>query len=275
MISWDGAVGSGRSAAGGGSGGDLLRQVCGVAVFALVIGLNGLAGSGGLSGESIGDIANRYRSDFLPASYVFGIWGLIYLGLLAFTVYQALPAQRANPLLRSVGWLWVVNGLLNIGWIVAFSFSRFGLAMIAMVLLLGTLVAIHRRVGIEDRRSWPDRLFVAIPFGLYLAWISVAIVANTFQYVSYRGIELSLGGPVWSALMMVATTALAAFMAWRRGVWVYPLVVAWAVAGIAVRFSDSALLAGTGWSMVLVGVASLVVSRRARPRAGPARKALA
>lgn len=248
-----------------GSRRDLLRQAAGVAVFAVVIWVNGLAGSGALSGDSIGVIANRYRSDFLPANYVFGIWGLIYFGLLAFTVYQALPAQRANLLLRKVGWLWFANGLLNVAWIIAFSFSRFGAAMLAMVALLGTLAAIHVRVGIEDHLRWPERLFVAIPFGVYLAWISVAVVANSFQYVAYLEPGVSLGsGPIWSAIMMIATTALAAFMAWRRGVWVYPLVVAWAVAGIAMRFSDVTLLAWTGWSMVLVGIASLGVSRRMR-----------
>jgi benzodiazapine receptor len=242
---------------------DLLRQGGGVFVLALVIWVNGLAGSGALSGESIGLIANRYRSDFLPADYVFSIWGLIYLGLLAFTAYQALPGQRESQLLRSIGWLWHANGLLNIAWIVAFSFSRFGAAMLVMLLLLGTLIAIHLRVGNEDDLSLPDRVFVAAPFGLYLAWISVALVANAFQYVTYLGVDLGLGGgAAWSALMMLATTALAAFMAWRRRVWIYPLVVAWALAGIAVRFVDSPLLASTGWVLAMVGVGSLVGSRR-------------
>lgn len=247
---------------------DLLRQSAGVLTFALVLWLNGLAGAGGLSGESIGVIANRYRSDFLPADYVFGIWGLIYLGLFAFTVFQALPGQRANPLLRRLGWLWPANGLLNVAWIVTFSFSRFGAAMLVMLLLLGSLIVIHVRLGIETDLAWKDHAFIAAPFSLYLAWISVAVVANTFQYVTYLDLEVRLGsGPMWSAAMMLATTALAAFMAWRRRVWIYPLVVAWALAGIAVRFAESEMMAMTAWSLVIVGLGSLIVSRRSGKRA--------
>ena len=242
---------------------DLLRQVSGVVVFVGVIWVNGLAGSGYLGGESIGVIANRYRSGFLPADYVFGIWGLIYLGLLMFTAYQALPMQRQNPLLRSIGWLWLANGLLNIAWIVAFSFGRFGAAMLVMLLLLGTLIAIHLEIGIEDHLSWRDRVFIATPFALYLAWISVAVVANSFQYLTYLDVDLELGaGSGWTALMMVVTTVVGVFMAWRRRVWLFPIVVAWAVTGIAVRFPESSLVAGTGWTAAGVGLACLVASRR-------------
>ena len=37
---------------------DLFCQIAGILTFALVLWLNGLAGAGGLSGESIGVIAN-------------------------------------------------------------------------------------------------------------------------------------------------------------------------------------------------------------------------
>ena len=81
-------------------------QALNLAVLVLVLWLNGLAGSGGLSGESIGLIANRYPSWFLPANYVFGIWSLIYLGLTAFTVFQLLPGERSNPAVTAIGWWW-------------------------------------------------------------------------------------------------------------------------------------------------------------------------
>ena len=66
---------------------------------------------------------------------------------------------------------------------------------------------------------------------------------------------------------MLATTALAAFMAWRRRVWLYPIVVAWALAGIAVRFAETGMLVGTAWAMVIIGLGSLAISRRKGNRA--------
>jgi hypothetical protein len=100
-----------------------------------------------LSGESIGLTANRYRSTFLAADRVFGIWSLIHLSLALFTAYQAFPGQRRNEALQRIGWGWVVNGALNVAWIVLFSFALFGPALAVMASLLANLVWIVERTG--------------------------------------------------------------------------------------------------------------------------------
>lgn len=239
--------------------------------MAVVLALNGLAGSGGVSGESIGVIANRFPSAFLPADYVFGIWALIYLALIIYVVDQALPSRRDAAVHRRIGYLWPVNGVLNVAWIVAFSFSRFVLAMAIMLLLLRSLVMIHIRVG-DPRTLGPrDRFVVALPFGLYLAWISVAVIANTFQLATvFQWNGFGLDGTVWSAVMMLVAMALAAVMALRRGVIVFPLVVAWALVGIALRYPSTPVLTLPAWT--LSGAGALIVLaalRRRTPLAGP------
>ena len=108
------------------------RAFANAAAFAVVIWLNGLAGSGSLSGESIGILANRYPSAFLPANYVFGIWGLIYASLAAFVLYQFL-ARGADGAVTRIGWWWVLSCVLNVAWIVTFAFSRFAAAMTSAV----------------------------------------------------------------------------------------------------------------------------------------------
>ncbi|UCC26500.1 MAG: tryptophan-rich sensory protein [Gemmatimonadales bacterium] len=243
-----------------GAGHGLSRQLANVAVLVLVLWANGAAGSGALSGESIGLIANRYRSTFLPANWVFGIWSLIYLWLVLFTAYQALPGQRRNETLARLGWGWAVNGALNIAWVVIFSFSLFGPALVVMLALLVNLIWIGERVG-WGRRSlgWRDRILVAWPFGLYLAWISVAVIANTFQYLTY----LEWGGwgisaEAWSAIMMIVATVLSAFMVLARGHWLFPVVFAWAFVGIAARFDDVPLIANTAYAMTGVGFGVMI-----------------
>lgn len=233
---------------------DVSRRVIGVLTFPLVIVLNGLAGSGALSGESIGAIANRYPSAFLPASYVFSIWGVIYLGLLGLTLDVAFRPARDADLHRRLGSLWPMNGLLNVAWIVAFSFGRFWVAMTIMLALLANLIAIHLRIGDPRRLGLRDRLTIALPFNLYLSWISVAVISNAFQLatvVEWSG--FGIDSALWSIVMMTVATALGAFMALQRGVQVFPLVVAWALAGIAVRYSDTQLLAVPAWALAGVG----------------------
>lgn len=110
------------------------RKAGNVVALVMVIALNGLAASGAMSGDSIGVIANRYRSLFLPADYVFGIWSVIYLGLIASAVYQALPTVGAERAVQRLGIWWAVTGALNVAWISLFSFGQFALALLVMVI---------------------------------------------------------------------------------------------------------------------------------------------
>jgi benzodiazapine receptor len=239
---------------------DPLRQILNGITLIGVLWFNALAGSGALSGESIGLIANRYASYFLPAGYVFGIWSLIYLALIGFTVYQALPGQKANAVVRRIGVWWAVNGVLNIAWVVTFSYSLFGTAMLVMVALLGVLIVIHGRIGLGAELGWADRIFVSWPFALYLAWIAVAVIANLSQYLTFlEWSGLGLAGPVWSVILMVVATTLGSAMVFRRGLWIFPPVVAWALIGIARRYPDQALVRGAAWTLVVVGLGLLAV----------------
>lgn len=243
-------------------------KVVNALTFVAVLVVNGTAGAGTLSGESIGVIANRYINAFLPANYVFGIWSLIYLGLFAFTIFQALPAQSADRTVRALGPWWLLSGALNMGWIVAFAFSRFVLAMLVMVALLVVLVQMVERLHALGRAGWATRLCATDPMGLYLAWISVAVIANSFQLAHVVGFSgLGLSENAWAVTMMVVATALGWFMVSHRGVWLFPLVVAWALRGIGARFPEDPVLFTTTGILVpigLVGGALMLWDRRRR-----------
>lgn len=93
---------------------DTLRQIANVFALLATIVVNGLANALPLNGLSTGEISDRFEVYFVPAGYVFSIWGLIYLALVAFAIYQALPAQRENPRLRRVGYLFVLSCAANV-----------------------------------------------------------------------------------------------------------------------------------------------------------------
>ena len=78
-------------------GSDLLRQIAVLLVTIATIAINTLAVTLPLNGKSTGEISDGFPVLFTPAGYVFSIWSLIYVGLIAYSIYQLLPAQRANP----------------------------------------------------------------------------------------------------------------------------------------------------------------------------------
>ena len=89
-------------------------------------------------------------------AYVFSIWGLIYIGLLAYTIYQALPSQRANPRLRRTGWLVALSSLANGAWIFFWHYGYYALTLVVMLILLAALIMIYLRLDI-GRTAFSDR----------------------------------------------------------------------------------------------------------------------
>lgn len=115
---------------------DILRQVLVIiAAFATII-FNIAANALPLNGLNTGELSDRFQIFFVPAGYVFSIWGLIYLGLIAYAIYQLLPAQRENPRLRSIGYLFILSCLANIAWLFLWHYEVFEFTLIAMGVLL-------------------------------------------------------------------------------------------------------------------------------------------
>lgn len=235
----------------------LVLKAINLLTLVAVIGLNGLAATGKMSGDSIGALANRYRSLFLPANRVFGIWSLIYLGLMACAAYQWVPVDGARRALERLGWWWVAAGVLNVAWITLFSFRRFGAALVVMLAFLVALVVTAERLRAAPYApTWHERVFAVWPFDLYLAWISVAVISNTFQYAHVVGFGgFGVREEAWSIAMMGVATLLGVWMAWAKGMWLFPLVVAWAVHGIGTRYADLAPIAGAARAFTWTGLA--------------------
>jgi len=246
----------------------LVRQwVVVVAVIATIV-VNGLANALPLNGQTTGEISDRFQVYFVPAGYVFSIWGLIYLGLAAYAIYQVLPAQRESPRLERIGYLFALSCLANIVWIFLWHYEVFVGTLVAMLALLGLLIAIYLRLGIGRAQvSRAERWLVHLPFSIYLGWITVATIANVTSLLDYLGWD---GGGIapawWAVIMLVAATAITALVSLTRGDVAYVLVIIWAFMGIAIKHAETALVSITAALLVLVlAVVMVVTAQRKRP----------
>ena len=239
---------------------DILRQVIVVIAVIATLVMNGLANALPLNGQTTGEISDRFQVYFVPAGYVFSIWGLIYVGLILYAIYQALPAQRENPRLRATGYLFVLSCLANMAWLFLWHYELFLLTVVAMGALLLLLIAIYLRLGIGRMAvSTAERWLVQLPFSIYLGWISVATIANVtsvLDYLNWGGWGLS--PELWTVIMLVAGVGLAFGMASSRGDVAYGLVILWAYAGIAVKHSGTSMVATAAWIAVGLVVLALV-----------------
>jgi len=239
---------------------DQQRQIVNVLATLLVIVVNVLANALPLNGQNTGEISDRFAIYFVPAGYVFSIWGLIYLGLIAFAVYQALPSQRENRTMQRIGYLYALSCVANTAWIFLWHYNVFSLTIVAMAILLLSLIAIYLRLGIGRAAvSNAVKWCVHIPFSLYLGWITVATIANATQVLYYWGWNgAPLSPQVWAVIMLIVGAAVASLVGITRGDIAYILVIIWAYVGIAVKFPDEPAIAITAIIAAIVVALSLV-----------------
>ena len=220
----------------------------------VALAVNVLANALPLNGQNTGTISDKFKVFFVPAGYVFAIWGVIYIGWLAFTVYQALPAQCNNPRLERIGGLFALSNLANTVWLFTWHYELFPLSVLVMLSLLLLLIAIYLRLDIGRARvTLIEKWCVDIPFSIYLGWISVATIANITDLLYYwKWDGWGIVPQVWAVIMLVVASALALAMGWTRGDVAYLSVIVWSFVGIAVKQSAAPLVANTAWLMTVV-----------------------
>ena len=111
----------------------------------------------------------------VPADYAFVIWTPIFVLALIYAVYQALPSNRENPLLRRIGWFSALAYFSNGVWEMLFPAREFVLSQIVFVgISTGAVVAfvlLQRGAGSGSRF---DHWLVAPAFGLLAGWVTAA-----------------------------------------------------------------------------------------------------
>ena len=186
------------------------RQLLNWVGLVVVLAVNGLANALPLNGKTTGEISDSIPTLFTPAGYVFSIWSVIYLGLLAFAWFQGRRAQATAEFQERIGYWFFLSCVLNSAWIVAWHYEQFPLTLVLMLGLLISLLTIYLRLDAGRRTvSTAESRWVYLPFSIYLGWISVATIANLSAVLYQWGWT---GGPlapeIWTAIMVVVAGVL-------------------------------------------------------------------
>jgi benzodiazapine receptor len=234
-----------------------------IMAFLFTVLVNGLAGSTTiLGGKNTAQISDANPNLITPAGYVFSIWGVIYILLGVFVVFQALPSEKGKDYQKRIGWLFVLSSLLNIVWLFLWQFEYLSLSVVLMFLLLATLISIYLRLNIgKSTASLREKLAVHMPFSVYLGWITIASIANvavTLVSVNWDGFGIS--PETWAALIVIIALLITLIVIATRKDVAYGLVIIWALVGIAVKQSGNQnIVMITEISAIIVAVALAAV----------------
>jgi len=201
------------------------------------------------------------------------VWSVIYLGLLAYAVWQALPRQTAAERHRRLGY-WVAASLvLNGLWILSIQYDLLGLSVPIIVVLLAVLIQTFRQAVQYPPAGALDAALTDVPIGLYLGWVCVATAANITAWLVAIGFTgFGLPPEVWSVIVVVVAVAAGVLLALvSRGRFAQSLTLAWGLSWLAVgRLAGEPASVVTGVAAIVGVVVVLAVTAALRVRASRA-----
>ncbi len=250
--------------------GGITRQSAVIIGIVATLVINSMATLLPINGQTTAEISDRFPLLITPPGYIFSIWGLIYTGLIAYGVFQALPSRRDDSRLQRVAWLFVVSCVANCAWILLWHYNQTALTVPVMVSLLLTLITIDRRIDHGTPLRIDEIICLRLPFSIYLGWISVATIVNlTVMLYDFGWSGFGVAPAIWTALLLAVSAVLSATMGLRKGDAAFALVVAWAASGIAAKNGAIPLVSSMAWvatvvSLLTAGVAIVLFFNRRR-----------
>jgi len=212
-------------------------QIGNIIALLLTIFINYLSNTGALNNTTIGGVSDSYRSLFTPAGYTFSIWGIIYLFLIGFIIYQGrglFKNIKNDDFVLRTGWWFMLSCLFNSLWVFAWIYEYTGVSCIFIFLLLFSLlkIVVNNRMELDDE-PLPIIAFVWWPFVIYSGWVTVASIANVSTYLVKIGWDgLGISDVAWTIILIAIAVVINVMVTWKRNMREFALVGAWALVGI-------------------------------------------
>jgi hypothetical protein len=228
-----------------------------------VITVNALAVILPINNITTGELSDKYPNLFVPAGITFSIWGVIYILLILFIIYQFVVAFRKNSdergIFEKIGILFFLSCGFNIAWILVWHYEIVWLSLIIMILLLLSLIFIYVRLGTgKPGIKNYEKVFVNIPFSIYLGWITIATIANVTAYlVNINWDRFGISEQFWTVIVIAVGIIITYAILFTRNDIFYSLVVVWALVGILIkRIADTSMPDNL---VVIASIAGIVI----------------
>lgn len=209
-----------------------------IATVGMII-FNWLAATGNLGGTDTGAVSDKYSTHITPAGYAFAIWSLIYFGMLAFSIYQALPSNAEK--FRGVRRIYIISCVANCFWLYVWSQESIVVCLGIITVLLVCLAVINLKL--RETETLGEYWLAKVPFGIYFGWVTAATILNAAIALVYLGVKTDDStSNLLGAFLILIAAALGAIVRWRLKNYFYPLAIAWALTAIAVKQSGQTIV---------------------------------
>lgn len=212
---------------------NILRRWAFLAASLVLIVVNFLSNTIPFGGKTMAEVSAQYPTLITPAGYAFSIWGLIYLLLLVFSIFQ-LRRGRESRFYNLIWPFYMLNVAANIAWLFAFQYNAIAVSVVIMLILLYSLIRIFRLFyRFKSKLGTTRRFFFQVPFSLYFGWVSVATIVNIAVLIYSLDIPAFMNHQSLFAISMVIVAAVLGFaILLSKHDYVFGLAITWALVSI-------------------------------------------
>jgi len=237
----------------------LLKVFAAIAYLAMVI-VNFLANALPINNRSTGEISDAYPNLFAPAGLTFSIWGLIYLLLAGYVVYQFIKKDhKSKELFNKINPLFIVSSLANIAWIFSWHYDYIGLSVVIMAVLLILLIKIADIIRRQEFTA-TEKFFIWAPFSIYFGWITVAAIANTTVFLVSLGWNgFGIADFIWTSIILLVGALIGILRLRHDKNIAYGLVLVWAYLGILLKHLSTDGFNGQYPSIIVTVIVCLIL----------------
>ena len=200
--------------------------------FTIALLVNGLGASGLINGLSQKEISDRYITLITPSPSSFSIWGVIFTLLF---ISMIVMIVKSNDLyyqdsIKEITILFRISCILNVLWMLTFSYLQIEISTIFIFAFLITLALICERL---KKIHVKNRFLLPLTFGLYTWWLLIAAVVNiAAALVKLKWSGFGIADELWAAIILIIGVNIVFIVLRSNKNAVFPLPIAWAYWGI-------------------------------------------
>jgi hypothetical protein len=239
---------------------NMLIKIFTAVAYVAMVTVNFLANRLPINNRGTGEISDAYPNLFAPAGPAFSIWGLIYLMLGGYVLYQFVKKdQKIEELLQKINPLFIVTTLANISWIFAWHYDYIGLSVLIMAVLLILLIKIADILRVEQFTTL-EKITIWAPFSVYFGWITVAAIANiTVFLVSIGWNRFGIADFVWTSIILLVGAMIGILRMRKDNNIAYGLVLVWAYSWILFKHLSAGGFGGQYPSIIVTVIVCLAL----------------
>ncbi|QSX08430.1 tryptophan-rich sensory protein [Alkalibacter rhizosphaerae] len=200
--------------------------------LAVTLAINTLGALGIINGLSQKEISDMYLTLITPGPATFSIWSVIY-SLIIISIIAMIVKKNDSYYQQAVDeitGLFRISCILNILWIVSFSYVLVELSLLFIFAFVISLALLGRKLlKIQEKKRW----LLPLTFGFYTGWLFIATVVNTaaaLVKLEWNGFGISQ--ETWAVIILIVAIVLVFAVLLKLRNAVFPLPVAWAYFGI-------------------------------------------